>query len=670
MLTAGGGARTRFWGDLDRRIRLEWVLVLVALSLFTAVLSFFSHGVGLTRLDHTFYDNMLAATTGQPARDDIVIVAIDDASIAQLGYWPWRRRVHADLLRHLRGAKAIGMDIVFSDPNPAYPDDDALLAQAISADGDVVLPMLIDGGRALAPIEPLASAAKALGYINVRPDNDGVVRSIRLRETLASGKTVPHLALALLRVAGATPRIPSQAESSNLLIPYAGPPGHFTLYPYAAVLDGRVPALAFKGKYVLVGAWGTGLGDTFPTPLTHQGKPMAGVEILANVLQATLTGDWIRTPARGLAALLSALPVLLLCLLLRHLSPRRGFFLAVLTLLLIFLADALLLHFARVWVAPAASLIGVILTGPVWSWRSQEAALQHIDRELEVLHAEDSRIGARQPGGQIHDGSLPARITLLHGAIDQIRRLRASELAARRQREETLRFISHDMRAPQNSILALASLQSEPDTRLPEEQLLRRINLHAGKTLALVDGFIQLARAESMALQTRPIDLADLIARLRDEYWALATKRDIALDCEHDVPPDLATIDGDESMMTRALGNLVDNAIKYSAAGTTVTCRLSCQDASWRITIADQGRGIAPDKLPELFTPFRRIDENTTGNPAGSGLGLAFVKTVVTRHGGTISAASEPGRGTTFTVLLPAVDANCPKKPDTAKPWL
>jgi signal transduction histidine kinase len=655
MLTSAG-TRTRFWGDLDRRIRLEWLLVLCALSLFTAAISYFSHGIGLTRLDHTFYDNMLAATTRQPARGDIVIIAIDDDSIAQLGYWPWRRSVHASLLRHLGGAAAVGMDIVFSDPNPAYPDDDNLLARAISADGNVVLPVLIDDGRAHAPIEPLASAARALGYINIQPDNDGVVRSIRLHHALASGKALQHFTLAMLQVAGKTPHMPPGPLASRALIPYTGPPGHFTMYPYAAVLDGRVPDAAFKGKYVIVGAWGTGLGDIFPTPLTHRGQPMAGVEILANVLQATLTGDWIRTPTRGLAALLSALPVLLLCLFLRHLSPRRGFFVVVLALLLTFLADALLLHVAHVWVAPAASLIGIILAGPVWSWRSQEAALQHIDRELEALHAEEARADAQPPGNRAPDGSLPTRITLLHDAIDHIRQLRAGELAARRQREETLRFISHDMRSPQNSILALSSLQAQPETRLPEEQLLQRINQHAGKTLALVDGFIRLAQAESMMLQARLIDLADLIAQLRDDYWVLATRHDIRLECGHDVPPGQAYMNGDESMMARALGNLVDNAIKYSADGTTVTCRLARQGVSWRITIADQGRGMDPGSLPELFTPFRRLDEDTAGNPAGSGLGLAFVKTVVTRHGGTISVASEPGRGTTFTVLLPAAD--------------
>src|SRR3546814_13980641 len=89
-------------------------------------------------------------------------------------------------------------------------------------------------------------------------------------------------------------------------------------------------------------------------------------------------------------ALLCALPVLLLCLFLRHLSPRRCFFFAVLALLSMFIADAVLLRYASIWIAPTASLIGIILAGPVWSWRSQEAALQNIDRELLALHSENT----------------------------------------------------------------------------------------------------------------------------------------------------------------------------------------------------------------------------------------------------------------------------------------
>src|SRR5690606_25186453 len=118
-----------------------------------------------------------------------------------------------------------------------------------------------------------------------------------------------------------------------------------------------------------------------------------------------------------------------------------------------------------------ASIIGVALAYPVWSWRSQEASLQHIDQELLALHAQWRGMDGSATAQELthSDGSLPSRVTQLHGAITQLRR-------AHQKRDETLRFLSHDMRSPQNSILALTQLQQRPATALPQAELLHRVD--------------------------------------------------------------------------------------------------------------------------------------------------------------------------------------------------
>src|SRR3546814_67245 len=118
------------------------------------------------------------------------------------------------------------------------------------------------------------------------------------------------------------------------------------------------------------------------------------------------------------------------------------------------------------------------------------------------------------------DGSLPARVTQLHGAIAQLRQ-------AHQKRDETLRFLSHDMRAPQNSILALTQLQQQTQTALPQKEFLQRIDSYADRTLSLVDGFVQLARAEAAPLAHQRLDLVELMAQCCDEFWAQAKQRDI-----------------------------------------------------------------------------------------------------------------------------------------------
>ncbi|WP_353153635.1 CHASE2 domain-containing protein [Pollutimonas bauzanensis] len=640
-----------FWGGLERRTRIEWLLVTLVMMLMTMAASYFGDSIGLTRLDHTFYDKTLSAAVQSSNTDKIVIVAIDDGSINQLGYWPWRRIVHAQLLDRLHEAKVVGVDLVFNEINPAYPEDDTILAEAIHRHGNVVLPLVVEKGNhnTLAPLPLLANAAERLGYINIYPDEDGVIRSLVPQQTLASGLHVEHFVTAITRAANNLVDVPSsqQPDASPRLIPYAGTPGHFTMYPYAQVLDGQIPESSFKDKYVLIGSWGSGLGDAFPTPRSLHGETMAGVEILANGLLSTLDNNWITTPNRWQAALLAALPVFLICLGLRRLSPRRSFAIALAVLALIFIVSGLLMHYANIWVPITASLIGVALAYPVWSWRSQEAALQHIDGELQTLHQETAEHGnSSLPGSPSPtDGSLSARVTQLHSAIGQLRQ-------ARQKREETMRFLSHDMRAPQNSILALTQLQKQPESELPEAELLRRIDLYAHKTLSLVDGFVQLARAEAMTIRHQSVDLVELVELSRDDFWAQAKQRHISiLFTEH---PEAAWIDGDEALLRRACCNVIDNAIKYSPENSTITCSIVNDSNDWLVIVSDQGRGISEAQQQNLFTPFMRADENVHGNPGGVGLGLAFTNTVVARHGGSIQAKSHEGAGATFILRFTA----------------
>ena len=631
---------------LQRRLRIEWLVTVPALMALTFLLSYFGQHFGMKRLDHLLYDRSMAMATHPPS-EDIVIVALDDASIRELGYWPWRRSVHARLLERLEGAKAVGMDIVLSDPNPAYPDDDAALARAMREHGRVVLPLVLDQDSAQKPLSVLAEAASGMGYINAHMDADSVVRSMRLRQQ-ASGAPVEHFVLAMLDAGSEAgrPARPRKLDDRPRLISYAGYPGSFTMYPYARVLDGSVPPSAFEGKYVLVGAWAAALGDTLSTPLSKSGEPMAGVEILANGLQNALENRWIHTPDRLQSALLSMLPVLLVCLALRRLSPRKSFFFMLIIVALIFIANWLSMRYADVWVDSSAALIGIVLAYPVWNWRMQEATLRQVGAELDQLY-EQNLMQARLPsesGAAAGGASLPERMVKLHGAMGMLRQ-------AIGQREEALRFLSHDMRSPQNAILALTQLQRYGKAPLAQPELLERIDRCASRTLGLVDGFVQLARAESTVLDFQDIDLGELLHSICDERWPMARRRRIVVAV--DAASGTAHVMADGEMLGRALGNLVDNAIQYSPDGAQVLCRLYARAGRWVVAVKDQGRGMTAEQQARLFEPFRRFDVDAPGNPDGSGLGLALVRTVVLRHGGRIEVESARGKGSVFKVSLP-----------------
>ena len=217
---------------------------------------------------------------------------------------------------------------------------------------------------------------------------------------------------------------------------------------------------------------------------------------------------------------------------------------------------------------------------------------------------------------------------------------------AERHREDALQLLSHDMRAPQSAILALLR---GPDTRIPKS-VATRIEGLANRTLDLAEDFVQLARAEAKPLAIEPVDLNDIAIDAADALWPTARARNIRVEVGGIDDPHM--IEGDRQLLTRAVLNLIGNAIKYSDEGTQIRCTLGDSGGRIRLAIADQGTGMTEDQMSKLFARFQQ------GPREGVGLGLAFVRTVIDRHMGTIDCQSTPGKGTTFTIELTKSDAD------------
>ncbi|CAN7172579.1 MULTISPECIES: CHASE2 domain-containing protein [unclassified Pseudomonas] len=222
------------------------------------------------------------------------------------------------------------------------------------------------------------------------------------------------------------------------------------------------------------------------------------------------------------------------------------------------------------------------------------------------------------------------------------------ERDAEEQRAVLLRFLSHDLRAPHSAILALLDVQRHQMSG--DTQVFSQIELQVRKALNLTEAFVQLAKAESEAYQFQPSMFAMLLLDTFDQASSIAHLKNIQL--LHDLDEDAeALVLADQSLLTRALFNLLENAIKYSPAGSRITVRVSCTEGWLTCEIVDQGRGIAVEELPELFSQYRRFA--SAHGSDGLGLGLSMVKAVVDRHGGRISCHSVVGQGTTFSVQLP-----------------
>lgn len=435
---------------LTRHIALrEWLLLLLSMLALAAGLG---HLNGLGRLDQTLYDKFVQANT-RPARDDIIIVAIDDYSLAQLGRWPWSRTLHAALINRINQARprVIGLDLILSEAEPAstgVQSGDLALATALGQSRHTVLPIVLEsagsGLQARLPVPALAAAAHSLAHINMELDPDGVVRSAFLREG-QNGVWWPHFALALSdpdgqagnnnvlqrKIPGARPdrsALPSPASwqrDYQIHIPFSGGSGHFTSIPYVSVLRGEVPAQFFTGKHVLIGATAIGMADAYPTPLSSGSGIMSGVEIHANILASLLNGESIAIAKPWQTTVFSMLPVCIALLAFLLCSPRVSLLVTAALFVLTLAASYLALR-AGLWIAPAAALIALLAAYPLWSWRRLEAAITYLGQEFIRLDREPHLLPESAPeptNGRIAD-LLAQRIHAMENAARRVRDLR------------------------------------------------------------------------------------------------------------------------------------------------------------------------------------------------------------------------------------------------------
>lgn len=414
-------------------LRRQWLALALVLLGLTAWLSL---SQSLRPIDHLIQDTGLRLQA-RPASPDIVIIAIDDASIQAIGRWPWRRALHAQLVRQISAQEplALGLDILFGEPDPDYPGDDLLLAQALQHSARAVLPVAqrSQGSDAVdAPLPLLRQAAAQLGHVQVQVDTDGLVRGLFQREGPQHAPW-PHFSIAMQCAAGAAdvrcrgaaaPAHGAWVRMQPHLINFASGYPAFTTYSYIDVLKGRIPAGALHGKYVLVGATATGLGDMFTTPVAAPLQRIPGVELIAHALGAALTQAQMRAVPQLWNLACNLLPTGLALLGIAWLGPLAGL-LACVALFLGTLAAALLLPFAGWQIASAPALACVALVYPLWSWRRLSAAAHFLQLEMQELQ----RAGLSPlPDGAprralLSDDRLAQRIHAVEDASRRLRRL-------------------------------------------------------------------------------------------------------------------------------------------------------------------------------------------------------------------------------------------------------
>jgi two-component system sensor histidine kinase BaeS len=286
-------------------------------------------------------------------------------------------------------------------------------------------------------------------------------------------------------------------------------------------------------------------------------------------------------------------------------------------------------------------------------------------------------LASRRGFGPQAGDAFPAPLPEPHGSTDEIRTLVEAFNSLRDQlrvheqaRREFASDVSHELHslasAMQTAAEALERGAAEANPALGQ-RLVQGLVGHTRRLVRLADDLLEVARWEGgrLRIDVEEIDLAELVRGTLDEWTPEARRRGLSVQVR--LPAGPLPLMGDPIRLAQALGNLIENALKYAGPGGWVRVDVSPeQRGSYELAVSDSGPGIPPDVLPRIFERYFRVEGRTSGGPGGMGLGLAIARAVVVAHGGELTAESPGDSGARFVLRLPAPpSAMAPPRPLT-----
>ncbi len=273
------------------------------------------------------------------------------------------------------------------------------------------------------------------------------------------------------------------------------------------------------------------------------------------------------------------------------------------------------------------------------------------------------RAAIEQQRQQILDAELAARHLaeqVQHRLAEQNERLRKLD----ESRNQFLAIVSHELRTPLTSILSFSELiRGEAEGLTPEGvRFLDIIERNADRLHRLVGDLLMLDRldAGALPLDLAPVSVAELTGEAVGSAAAGAAKQGVTIGVTAGPGP---PVQGDQRRLMQVFDNLLANAVKFSHRNGHVHVTAAFDGSNWRIDVADDGIGIPPEEVGQLFTRFVRASNARTAGLPGTGLGLSIVRVLVEMHGGHVEAASTLGHGSIFSVYLPAASGPVPGGP-------
>jgi signal transduction histidine kinase/CheY-like chemotaxis protein len=656
----------------DRGPVLRVLKGLAACGVGVGLAALLAHTTLFDRLNGWIHDAAQRSFSRPIDVERVVAFALDEESLARVldpaAPWKTEREAYAHVLRYLQGhgARAVVFQTVLADE---HPGDDALAValarntvlaaagvavplsitpayqrqlaakavarSALGQDGEIRVPYL-GWPHVKLPGERLTrDSAAAIGVVNVLPDEDGVLRRIRLFHG-AQGYLIPSLPVAVLAAVDpvlSPPRVIGEAlqvrrgwiqmgEKGDVALRFPRNAEDVRVIPFSelALAARGAPgsewlARDVAGKVAFIGRTDGTLGDQAYTPVGR----MSSLEFAA-VAYATLAAGQVLAPA---SMMLDG------------------------ALLAVALFVPLLLLWRGVEATGRSYLVGFIV---------MPLALAAAGIALFVFGYQSRWLFATSAGVATLAGVASLWMYLL---TDERRRLRYETLAAReanRLKTEFLNHLTHELRTPLTAITGFNKLNQFTDD-LGREARIRNsgtIARNCEHLLQLINNHLDLAKIEAGALTITPAPESpeqlcrDAVATM----MPLAEEKRIRLRFTRATElPGALMLDG--ARVRQVLINLLGNALKFTQAGT-VELTASWHVAALVLEVRDTGPGIADDAIARIFEPFEQADASIAKRYGGTGLGLAITRNLVELMGGTVEVSSRPGLGSTFTARLPA----------------
>ncbi len=598
-----------------------YIALLLVTLLLALALSWTSFG---QQLDNYAYDFLFRFHQPAPWQPESIILAADEESFRELGGLLKLRQALAKGLQQIAKShpRAVAIDFIFSEAQD--PAADKALEEAFRATPHLILAcdLIAQGERWDEPIPRFRQWAASIGHIQADLDPlDAISREIPLEKASAHER---HWALSLeaFRVSrnATITESPDDIRIANTTIPSTRASGRSVRIRYAPSAMNGLPRISlkqlldhpelaerFRNKVVFAGTTAqTAVRDRWMTPLSGS-VSMPGIEIHANAFETFAQGIFLQSAPLTTVVLIS---------------------------ILIVIAAGATFAFLQGWQANAVALAILLFanTLPYFTFT------QNIVFPFTPVAA-------------------CAWLSVIAAAAWQqvvVRKQLTRSEAARAQYREAMQFVTHEMKTPLTAIQGSSELMGR--YALPEEkrkQMANMINAESKRLAQMIETFLSSERlsAGQMELKREQFSPHEILDRCTERIRPVADRKAI----EVRVEPLLSdTLTGDRELLEFAFYNLLTNAVKYSPPDTVVTVSAARDQKHILLSIEDQGVGISPKDARHIFERFYRTKSAEQGSEKGTGIGLSIVEKIVHHHGGTIAVRSQLGKGSTFTVSLPA----------------